>query len=361
MLSSSTLLFSRPGGAAALLRPSASLLCRRPLHRCTEEYCRVRTRRNQFASSIVAAAAAAADGNHKETKQQQKRDPKLLRALLAEAVSEEDYKEASRLKSELERDPSILLQLQLEEAVKEEKYADAAKLKARLDALLPPPPPKFEPGPTTSDTVTDGIRVKVKSFFVASQSVAGSTFTFAYRSVFAKFQLMKERGLKKGFRERETKRESRAHHLFTQNQNAHKKKSGSKSATRPGTRPSSCSPAPGRSSTAATAPSATPRGPKGSAGPASSARRLCWGPGSLFRTRASHSCGRPQGRCEGLIPLWRWRRRRMKKGKRRRKWRERKEARRRRLLLRDNGSSSRSSAGRLGIRERGRSAPSLTS
>ena len=128
-------------------------------------------------SSIVAAADLDDDD-----KTERPRDPKLLRALLAEAVSNEDYREASKLKHELkEADPSILLQLRLEEAVREERYELAVELKAQLDALRPPPPPKFEPGPTTSDTVTNGIRVKVKSFFVASQSVAGSTFTFAYR------------------------------------------------------------------------------------------------------------------------------------------------------------------------------------
>jgi hypothetical protein len=185
MLSSSTLLFSRPGGALALLRSGAdSPLCRKHLRRCTEGASggRERTRRSRLASSSIVASAAAAANGGDETKQ---RDPKVLRTLLAKAVSKENYKEASRLKAELEAaDPSILLQLQLEEAVKDERYSVAAGLKAQLDALRPPPPPKFEPGPTTSDTVTDGIRVRVKSYFVASQSVAGSTFTFAYRSVF---------------------------------------------------------------------------------------------------------------------------------------------------------------------------------
>ena len=136
-------------------------------------------------SSIAAAASsssAAAANNDDENEQPQRRDPKLLRSLLAEAVLEEDYALASRLKLELEAaDPTILLRLRLEEAVKEERYADATDLKSQIDALRPPPPPRFEPGPTTSDTVTNGIRVKVKSFFVASQSVARSPFTFAYR------------------------------------------------------------------------------------------------------------------------------------------------------------------------------------
>ena len=191
MLSSPTLLSSRPGGAAALIRSRAdSPICRKPLHHrcCKEGAPRERTRRatSRFASAAAAAAAANDDDETDvETKKQQLRDPELLRALLAEAVSDADYRAASRRKAELEAaDPSILLALQLEEAVKEERYEAAAELKSRLDALRPPPPPRFEPGPTTSDTVTDGIRVKVKSFFVASQSVAGSTFTFAYRFVF---------------------------------------------------------------------------------------------------------------------------------------------------------------------------------
>ena len=181
MLSSSTLPFPRPGSTAALLRARAdSPLCQQPpLRRCSAGGASTRGRARRCESSQIAAtssAAAAADADGKT------RDPKLLRTLLAQAVSAENYKEASKLKLELEAaDPSVLLHIQLEEAVKKERYEEAAELKAQLDALLPPPPPKFEPGPTTSDTVTDGIRVKVKSYFVASQSVAGSTFTFAYR------------------------------------------------------------------------------------------------------------------------------------------------------------------------------------
>lgn len=94
---------------------------------------------------------------------------------MADAVSKEDYAEAARLKARLEvADPSILLRRQLEEAVAQERYGDAARLKSELDALLPPPPPKFEPPPTSSECVTRGIRVRVKSFFVAGQSAVGT-------------------------------------------------------------------------------------------------------------------------------------------------------------------------------------------
>ena len=188
LLPLSTPPLSRPGRVAAPLFPTACLsrLSRHDKHRnCAAESPRERrgARRNRNASSASSSiSAAAAASNDDDQQPEQQRDPALLRSLLAQAVSDEDYRQASVLKLELEAaDPSILLRLRLEEAVSKEKYEEAAELKARLDELLPPPPPKFEPGPTSSDTVTEGIRVKVKSFFVASQSVAGSTFTFAYR------------------------------------------------------------------------------------------------------------------------------------------------------------------------------------
>jgi len=150
-------------------------------------------------------------------------------------------------------------------------------------------------------------------------------------------------------------------------------KTGSKSAMRPPTRPSSSSPAPGRSSTAAMARSATRRGPSASAAPASSARRRSWVRGRLFPTRASRSCGRPRGRCGGRTRSWKWRRRKRWKWKkrrvRRRRKRERRETkttRRKNLLFSfpDDGSnrgSSGRSAERLRTRGRSRSAQSSTS
>lgn len=67
---------------------------------------------------------------------------------------------------------------------------DAAALRDRLKEARPPPPPlplppvapKFDPtAPTTSDTVTEGIRVTCRSFYVPSESrPASSAYFFAY-------------------------------------------------------------------------------------------------------------------------------------------------------------------------------------
>lgn len=61
---------------------------------------------------------------------------------------------------------------------------DAARLRDRVQQLQPPPPPpppavelpSFDPtAVTVSDTVTDGIRVTCRSFFVPSESRPGAS------------------------------------------------------------------------------------------------------------------------------------------------------------------------------------------
>ncbi|KAL4447227.1 hypothetical protein ABPG77_007260 [Micractinium sp. CCAP 211/92] len=90
--------------------------------------------------------------------------------------------------------PITVTKAELEAAVQEERFQDAARLRDRLRELLPPPPPPSPPPPavprapaydptatTTSECVTDGVRVTCRSFFVPHQSrpEAGSYY-YAY-------------------------------------------------------------------------------------------------------------------------------------------------------------------------------------
>lgn len=91
------------------------------------------------------------------------------------------------------RDPLLAAQAELEAAVREERFEDAARLRDRVQQLQPPPPPpppavelpSFDPtAVTVSDTVTDGIRVTCRSFFVPSESRPGASpplFLFGYQ------------------------------------------------------------------------------------------------------------------------------------------------------------------------------------
>ena len=93
--------------------------------------------------------------------------------------------EAARLRDALAAaaaaDPGTALQAALAVAIAPEDYGAAAAARDALAALAPPPPPP-PPPPTLAERVTAGVRVRVKSFFVAAQSSATrGVFTFAYR------------------------------------------------------------------------------------------------------------------------------------------------------------------------------------
>ncbi|KAI8475969.1 MAG: ApaG domain-containing protein [Monoraphidium minutum] len=113
-----------------------------------------------------------------------------LQQALERAVAAEDYVEAARLKAALDaallQDPLVVLQRQLQAAVDEERYQDAARLRDQLrelqEKLQPPKPEAASTPPTSSDEVTAGVRVKVQSMYVPSQSVpTNRQFFFAYR------------------------------------------------------------------------------------------------------------------------------------------------------------------------------------
>lgn len=112
-----------------------------------------------------------------------------LEGALKRAVAAEDYAEAARLKQRLDeamlQDPLVVLQRQLQAAVDQERYQDAARLRDQLKELqekLQPPKPEGPGVPTSSDTVTNGVRVKVKSVYVPPQSVPSNRmYFFAYR------------------------------------------------------------------------------------------------------------------------------------------------------------------------------------
>lgn len=108
-----------------------------------------------------------------------------LKLELKTAVEREDYASAAGLRDELlsldSADPVYQLESQLREAVAEERYEEAASLRDELEELCPTPKNK-------SDCVTNGVRVKVSSYYVPSRSSPHlGQFFFTY-----KVQIMNE-------------------------------------------------------------------------------------------------------------------------------------------------------------------------
>lgn len=113
---------------------------------------------------------------------------------LQEAIKAEDYAAAARIRDRIsefmQEDPVLQAEARLDAAVREERFEDAAKLRDELKQLRPPSPvpavaPALDLGAltaadTTSNTLTDGIRVTCRSFYVPSESRAG-TFFFGYQ------------------------------------------------------------------------------------------------------------------------------------------------------------------------------------
>lgn len=100
------------------------------------------------------------------------------------AVQEQDFGAAAQYRdliTEAERlDPVISRERALEDAVREERYVDAAALRDALNELRPPPPKPV----TESASAANGVRVKVKSFYVPERSAPNrGQYFFAYRVV----------------------------------------------------------------------------------------------------------------------------------------------------------------------------------
>eukprot|EP00878_Enallax_costatus_P028939 GHUV01031306.1.p1 GENE.GHUV01031306.1~~GHUV01031306.1.p1 ORF type:complete len:195 (+),score=34.10 GHUV01031306.1:135-719(+) len=127
----------------------------------------------------------ARSGSQQPSTAQEKR---TLEAALKEAVAAEDYASAARIKEQLHlldlQDPLVGLRMALDKAVAEERYQDAARLRDQIkeiEDLNKPQPPDMSGLTTSSDTVTEGVRVKVQSYYVPYQSRPEmGQFFFAY-------------------------------------------------------------------------------------------------------------------------------------------------------------------------------------
>jgi ApaG protein len=107
------------------------------------------------------------------------KERRQLKMKLKNAVEREDYDHACGLRDLLldldGKDPIFQLESQLEAAVAEERYEQAACLRDQLEELCPAPKNK-------SDCVTNGIRVKVSSYYVPSRSSPHlGQFFFTYK------------------------------------------------------------------------------------------------------------------------------------------------------------------------------------
>ncbi|EFJ46732.1 hypothetical protein VOLCADRAFT_105396 [Volvox carteri f. nagariensis] len=105
------------------------------------------------------------------------------------AVKGEDFKAAARLKEELEalnrKDPVMVAKKALEQAIKEERYEDAARIKAQIKQLEDElgPAALMEAGliTTQSTAITRGIKVQVQSFYLPTKSSpSAGRYMFAY-------------------------------------------------------------------------------------------------------------------------------------------------------------------------------------
>lgn len=111
-----------------------------------------------------------------------------LRGRLDAAVASERFTDAAALRDEIEAlsltDEYVVAERALRAAVTDERFRDAARLRDELALLDPPPDRLASPGagPSWSETTTDGIKVRVESYYMPEQSrPAAGQFLFGYR------------------------------------------------------------------------------------------------------------------------------------------------------------------------------------
>lgn len=107
------------------------------------------------------------------------KERRQLKRELKNAIEREDYTQACSLRDLLldldGKDPIFQLESQLEAAVADERYEEAASIRDQLEELCPAPKNK-------SDCVTNGVRVKVSSYYVPSRSSPHlGQFFFTYK------------------------------------------------------------------------------------------------------------------------------------------------------------------------------------
>ncbi|KAH6755442.1 hypothetical protein C2S53_013000 [Perilla frutescens var. hirtella] len=105
----------------------------------------------------------------------------LLKQQLEVAAKSEDYKEAARLRDSLrlfeEEEPALRLQRLLKEAIAQERFEDAAAYRDELKEIAP-----YTLLKCSSDATTLGIRVQVRSVYIAGRSQPSKgIYFFAYR------------------------------------------------------------------------------------------------------------------------------------------------------------------------------------
>ncbi|ONK70682.1 uncharacterized protein A4U43_C04F430 [Asparagus officinalis] len=105
----------------------------------------------------------------------------LLKQQMAVAAKLEDYKEAARIRDSLKsfeaEEPVLRLRGLMKKAVEEEKFEDAARYRDQLKILAPHAFLRC-----SSDAVTLGIRVQVRSVYIEGRSLPSKgQYFFAYR------------------------------------------------------------------------------------------------------------------------------------------------------------------------------------
>ncbi|GAB4815560.1 hypothetical protein N2152v2_002606 [Parachlorella kessleri] len=144
--------------------------------------------RRQVNRVNVAATSAGAGVRQEVPKTKPIVGLRELQASLAFAIKTEDFAAAARLRDAIQAlDQSrkkafqvAAVKQQLQEAAAAEDYQEAAQLRDHLLDLLAPP--QFEPAPSlSSETFTNGVRIRAQSYYDAVSSSPGTRkYVFGY-------------------------------------------------------------------------------------------------------------------------------------------------------------------------------------
>ncbi|KAG1671397.1 hypothetical protein FOA52_011894 [Chlamydomonas sp. UWO 241] len=115
---------------------------------------------------------------------------RALNSAIEIAAKKEDYATAAQLKRELDRvnneDPFFLLAKELEACIEQQRFQDAARLKQRIveleESIGYKQPVDIDALPTSSDTVTNEVRVHVQSMYRVAESAPHlGQYFFSYK------------------------------------------------------------------------------------------------------------------------------------------------------------------------------------
>ena len=185
----------------AALRPGASRLVARAGGGASRRDARPRVSASVDALNALLASPPASNESAAESLANHERVKRWAHTLgesLRSALEKEDYTEAARLRDEIEAlratDTIAVLREEMSAALDREDYDAATALRDRLRAIVPPgmelggdkpdvgPSDDWVTASTTSEQITHGVRVRVRSVYLPDRSASNrGYYFFAYR------------------------------------------------------------------------------------------------------------------------------------------------------------------------------------